>query len=49
MIKHLVEATKKIPYDNQKLIFRGSVLEDEKTVGEYGIANDDSIHIIRLQ
>jgi hypothetical protein len=42
-----IEKKEQIPSDQQWLIFDGKHLDDEKTLNEYNIQNDSTIHLIQ--
>lgn len=47
-IKTAVAEQSKIPAPNQRLIYKGQVLKDEKTlVGDYGFTSGNALHIVR--
>lgn len=45
-IKKLVQDIDGIPIDQQRLIFAGRQLEDDKTLADYGIANETTLHLV---
>lgn len=48
-IKNKIEDRQGIPSNQQRLIFRGKQLEDEKTLQEYSIHKDSTLHLIMKQ
>jgi ubiquilin len=47
-VKEAVAEQSKIPAPNQRLVFKGQVLKDEKTlVGDYGFTSGSAVHIVR--
>jgi Ubiquitin family len=38
-----------VPPDVQRLIFEGRPLEDERTLSDYGIVNESTIHVLFRQ
>ena len=45
-IKEKVEAVESIPVEQQRLIFGGKQLEDNRTLADYNIMPDTSIHLV---
>jgi len=45
-VKLLVHAKTQNPVDMQRLIFAGKQLEDEKTLGEYGVTSGSTMHLV---
>ncbi|KIW99485.1 uncharacterized protein Z518_11224 [Rhinocladiella mackenziei CBS 650.93] len=45
-VKSKIARRERAPAENQQLTFTGKPLRDEKTLSEYGIQQDDTIHLI---
>nr|CAD2184440.1 unnamed protein product [Meloidogyne enterolobii] len=43
VIKHMIEMTRGIPVDQQRLVYKGQLLEDERTIAYYNICNNSII------
>lgn len=41
-----IQAQKGIPADSQRLAYAGKNVEDNKTLADYNIQNDSSLHLI---
>eukprot|EP01043_Picozoa_sp_COSAG02_P010163 COSAG02_NODE_353_length_24023_cov_77.872304_1_plen_320_part_00 len=47
-VKEAIADQSKIPAQNQRLVFKGQVLKDEKTlVGDYGFKSGGAVHVVR--
>nr|XP_018912362.1 PREDICTED: ubiquitin-40S ribosomal protein S27a [Bemisia tabaci]XP_018912363.1 PREDICTED: ubiquitin-40S ribosomal protein S27a [Bemisia tabaci] len=44
-LKHQIEASEALPVREQRLIFGGSQLEDDKTLADYSILKGNTIHL----
>ena len=44
-LKYKIEEKEGIPYDEQRLMFSGNLLEDEKTVSYYNIKFESTLHL----
>ena len=45
-IKKRIHDKEGIPADQQRLVFNGKQLEDDKTLSDYNVPNDASIHLV---
>ena len=47
-VKEAIADQSKIPAQNQRLVFKGQVLKDDKTlVGDYGFKSGSAVHVVR--
>ncbi len=44
-VKHKIYEKEGISVNNQRLIFLANILEDERTVSDYNIQNDSTLHL----
>jgi hypothetical protein len=45
-LKELIEKQEQTPFDQQRLVYNGKQLEDERTLDYYNITQDTVVHII---
>ena len=48
-VKAIIQDSEEIPYYMQILIFAGKILEDERTLNDYKIADESTIHLMVLR
>ena len=46
IVKEIIQEQEKIPFYNQRLIFAGRSLEDERTLGDYNIRRNSVLHLV---
>lgn len=45
-VKRKIEATENLPVGEQRLIYFGKQLDDSRTLSEYNIKDQDTLHLI---
>lgn len=45
-IKQKIQEKQGVPRDAQRLIFNGKELQDEKSVADYGLQSENTLHLV---
>jgi ubiquitin len=45
-MKEKIQDTQRVPSDEQRLIFLGKLLEDNRTLSDYNIQNESTVHMV---
>jgi len=46
-VKNIIQEQEGIPVDEQRLVFSGKVLEDERTLDEFNITKENALYFVR--